>query len=99
MVSVLQPDVPNRPGVPHPNSLRRAQPGQMSQAASPTSRQQNNPTCNTSRDSAQEGSASFRSQLNHSELTTMYFRSFLIFCVLSETPLLALQETAGVSRN
>ena len=29
----------------------------------------------------------------------MYFRSFLIFCVLTGTPLLAQQKAAGVSRN
>lgn len=31
--------------------------------------------------------------------TTMYFRSFLIFCLLTGTPLLAQQKAAAVSRN
>jgi hypothetical protein len=35
----------------------------------------------------------------HSELTTMYFRSLLIFCLLTGTPLLAQEKATGVSRN
>ena len=35
----------------------------------------------------------------HSELMTMYFRSFLIFCLLAGTPLLAQEKAAGMSRN
>ena len=43
MVSVLQPDVRNRPEAPDPNSFQQALPGQMPQATVPTSRQQNDP--------------------------------------------------------
>jgi len=35
----------------------------------------------------------------HSELTTMYFRCSLIFCLLAGSPLLAQEKAAGGSRN
>src|ERR1700758_4074526 len=100
MVSVLQPDVRNRPGVPRPNSLERTQSGQMPQAAFPTSRQQNNPRVpHIAETGAQQGSAGSRSHADHLELTMVYFRSFLIICVLTGTPLLAQEKAAGISRN
>ena len=41
----------------------------------------------------------YRAPDRRSELTTMYFRCLLIFCLLAGSPLLAQEKAVGVSRN